>query len=147
MPRFEAGITDAPPSLGFELPFDPKAAFGKVRAPVRVTINEHTFRTTVIAMGGRTLIGLSKAVQEAAAISAGDRVVVDLEPDDEPRSVQVPVDLASALDPAVLAFFDSLSYTHQKEYVRWIEDAKRAETRRTRIAKAATMLGAGVRHP
>src|SRR5579871_4512992 len=76
--RFETVISDLPPSVGFDLPFDPKATFGKVRAPVRVTINGHEFRTTVMAMGGRTLIGLSRAVQEAAGVKAGDRVTVEV---------------------------------------------------------------------
>ena len=59
----------------------------------------------------------------------------------------MPADLAAALDPDARAFLDSLSYTHRKEYVRWIEEAKRAETRQARIEKAAGMLAERVRHP
>ena len=136
-----------PPSLGFEVPFDPKAAFGKVRAPVRVTINGYTFRTTIASMGGRKLIGLNRGVQAGAGVEAGDRVQVELELDDEPRTVDVPADLAGALDADLRAFFDSLSYTHRKEYVRWIEEAKRDETRRARVVKAVEMLRAKVRTP
>ena len=145
--RFEAEITDHPPALGFDLPFDPKEEFGKVRAPVRVTINGYEFRTTVAAMGGRVFIGLNKDVREGAAVSPGDRVEVEVVLDTEPRTVAVPRDLEAALAPAEREFLESLSFTHRKEYVRWIEDAKRAETRQARIAKAAVMLADGVRHP
>jgi len=145
--KFEAEISDLPPSLGFDLPFDPKEAFGKVRAPVRVTINGFEFGTTVAAMSGRIFIGLNKAVQAGADVAAGDRVEVEVVLDDQPRTVEIPADLAAALDTDCRAFLESLSYTHRKEYVRWIEDAKRAETRRARIEKAVGMLGEGVRHP
>ena len=145
--RFEVEIVDAPPALGFDVPFDPKAELGKVRAPVRVTINGFTFRTTIARMGGRTFVGLNREARDGTGVAAGDRVAVVLVADDEPRTVEVPPDLAAALDGGQRAFFDSLSYTHRKEYVRWIEDAKREETRRTRVAKAVEMLRAGVRTP
>jgi len=69
--------------------------------------------------------------------------------DDEPRVVEVPGDLAQALErkPGLREFFDSLSYTHRKEYVRWIEEAKRAETRANRIEKALVLLSEGTRTP
>jgi hypothetical protein len=144
---FEAEIVDFGPALAFELPFDPKAEFGKVRAPVRVTINGFEFRTTVGAMSGRYLIGLNKQVRAGAGVAPGDRVMVDVVLDDEVRTVAVPDDLAAALDPEARAFLDSLSYTHRKEYVRWIEEAKRTETRQARVTKAAAMLRDRVRHP
>ena len=143
----EVEIVDMGPALAFDLPFDPKEAFGKVRAPVRVTINGFEFRTTVGAMSGRFLIGLNKEVRAGAGVAAGERVEVEIVLDDEPRTVEVPDDLAAALDPDARAFLDSLSYTHRKEYVRWIEEAKRAETRQARIGKAAGMLAERVRHP
>jgi Bacteriocin-protection, YdeI or OmpD-Associated/Domain of unknown function (DUF1905) len=144
---FDVEIVDMGRALAFDLPFDPKEAFGKVRAPVRVTINGFEFRTTVGAMSGRYLIGLNKQVRVGAGVDPGDRVSVEVVPDEEPRTVEVPDDLSAALDPAVRAFFDSLSYTHRKEYVRWIEEAKRAETREARVAKAAAMLRDRIRHP
>jgi uncharacterized protein YdeI (YjbR/CyaY-like superfamily) len=147
VPRFEADILDTSPTLGFDLPFDPKEAFGQVRAPVCVTINGFTFRTRVVAMGGRVMIGLNREARDGSGVSAGDRVAVEVVLDDRPRTVEVPADLAAALDPETRAFFDSLSFTHRKEYVRWIEEAKREATRRTRIEKAATMLRQGIRNP
>jgi hypothetical protein len=145
--RFEVEIVDAPPALGFDVPFDPKAELGKVRAPVRVTINGFTLRTTIARMGGRTFVGLNRAARDGTGVAAGDRVAVELVADDEPRTVEVPPDLAAALDGEPRAFFDSLSYTHRKEYVRWIGGAKREATRLSRIAKAVEMLRAGVRTP
>ncbi len=145
--RFEAEITEFGPALAFDLPFDPREAFGKVRAPVRATINGYEFRTTVASMSGRIVIGLNKEVRAGAGVAAGDRVAVDVVLDEEPRTVEIPADLAAVLDAESLAFLESLAYTHRKEYVRWIEDAKRAETRQGRIAKASVLLADRIRHP
>jgi hypothetical protein len=145
--RFETEVSDIPPSLGFDLPFDPTEAFGKVRAPVRVTINGYEFRTTVVAMSGRVMIGLNKQVQAGAGVKARDRVSVEVVLDEEPRTVAVPRDLAETLDDDSLAYLESLSFTHRKEYVQWIESAKRPETRTARIARASEMLRDRIRHP
>jgi Bacteriocin-protection, YdeI or OmpD-Associated/Domain of unknown function (DUF1905) len=145
--RFETEVSDIPPSLGFDLPFDPTEAFGKVRAPVRVTINGYEFRTTVVAMSGRVMIGLNKQVQAGAGVSAGDRVTVEVVVDDRPRTIDLPADLAESLDDDSLAYLESLSFTHRKEYVQWIEGAKRPETRAARITKASQMLRDRIRHP
>jgi uncharacterized protein YdeI (YjbR/CyaY-like superfamily) len=93
------------------------------------------------------LLGLNREVREAAGVQAGDRVVVDLQLDTEERTVEPPPELRAAFaeDPELVAFFDSLSYTHRKEYVRWIEEAKREETRRARADKAVAMLRDGIK--
>ena len=109
------------------------------------TINDHTFRSTVAVYGGRYFLGLNREVREAAGVQAGDRVVVDLELDTAERTAELRA--AFAQDRELRAFFDSLSFTHRKEYVRWIEEAKREETRRARAAKALTMLRDGVKTP
>jgi Bacteriocin-protection, YdeI or OmpD-Associated/Domain of unknown function (DUF1905) len=131
------------------LPFDAGEAFGRVRAPVRATVNGHTFRTTTMRYGGVDLIGLNRNVRAAAGVDSGDTITVVLEPDEEPREVAVPRELSEALDadPALRSFFDGLSFTHRNEYARWIEGAKRAETRERRLARALELLRAGVRHP
>jgi len=145
--RFEVEIEELGPALAFEVPFDPKAVLGKIRAPVRVTVNGYAFRTTIASMGGRKLVGLNREVRDGARVAAGDRVQVELELDEAPRTVEVPPDLAAVLDDDLRAFFDSLSYTHRKEYVRWVEEAKREETRRARVQKAAALLRAKTRTP
>src|SRR5439155_1160409 len=117
------------------------------RPAVRIRVGGHSYRTTVASMGGRYFVPLSKENREAARVSAGDQVEVDIEVDAEPRTVTVPADLADALagDAAARAFFDRLSYTHRKEWVRWVEEAKKEETRTTRIAKTVESLHAGKR--
>jgi hypothetical protein len=135
-------------ATGIEVPEDVVAALGSGnRPPVTVTIGGHTYRTTVARMGGRFLIGLSAENRTAAGVAAGDEVDVGIELDAEPREVEVPADLAEALahDHAARANFDGLSYTHRKEWVRWIEEAKKAETRATRLAKTVESLHAGKR--
>ena len=109
--RFEAVLEDNAPGVVFELPFDPKQEFGQARPPVRVTIGGFTFRTTVAVYSGRGLIGVNRANREAAGVDAGDRVTVEVELDTEPREVEVPPELAEALEPEpeLRAFFDGLS--------------------------------------
>jgi hypothetical protein len=147
--RFEASIETRGSGHLLEIPFDVKAKWGRARAPVVATINGHTFRSTVAVYDGRYLLGLNREVREAAGVEAGDRVVVDLELDTAERTVEPPPELRAPLtdDPELGAFFDSLSYTHRKEYVRWIEEAKREETRRSRAQRAVAMLRDGIKTP
>jgi uncharacterized protein YdeI (YjbR/CyaY-like superfamily) len=108
-------------------------------------VNGHTWRTTVARMRGEFLVGLNRAVREEAGVEAGDTVEAEIELDTAPREVEVPKPLADALakDPAARAAFDGLSYTHRKEYARWIEEAKRDKTRERRVTKALEMLRQG----
>ena len=135
-------------ATGIEVPEDVVAALGPGKRPaVRVIIGGHSYRTTVARMGGRFLIPLSAENRTAAGVAAGDEVDVGIEPDAEPREVEVPADLAEALarDDAARATFDRLSYTHRKEWVRWVEEAKKADTRATRLAQTVEALRAGQR--
>jgi uncharacterized protein YdeI (YjbR/CyaY-like superfamily) len=92
---------------------------------------------------------LNREVRDGAGVEAGQRVEIEVELDEEPRVVEVPEDLAVALgrEHDARDAFERLSYTHIKEYVRWIEEAKREETRRSRIEKAISMLTTGVKTP
>lgn len=112
---------------------------------VNVTIGGHTYRSTVAVRGGQFLIPLSAENRTAAEVAAGDEIDVDVTLDTAPREVEVPTDLADALatDPAARKIFDGLPFTHRKEYVRWIEEAKKAETRQTRVAKTLSKLKDG----
>ena len=132
-------------ATGIEVPEDVVAALGSGSRPaVTVTIGGHTYRTTVARMGGRFLIPLSAENRTASGVAAGDQVDVDIALDSGPREVTVPGDLAAALahDDIARATFDGLSYTHRKEWVRWIEEAKKAETRERRIAKVVEQVQA-----
>jgi Bacteriocin-protection, YdeI or OmpD-Associated/Domain of unknown function (DUF1905) len=135
-------------ATGIEVPEDVVAALGSGnRPPVTVSLGGHTYRTTVARMSGRFLVPLSAENRTAAGVAAGDEVDVDIEADTGPREVTVPGDLAAALaqDGTARATFDALSYTHRKEWVRWIEEAKKAETRASRLAKTVESLHAGKR--
>ena len=124
------------------VPFDPKEAFGKVRAPVKVTLNGYTFRSTIASMGGRCLIPLRKSNREAAGLEGGETIEVRLDLDSEKREVELPADFARALraQPGAMDRWRGLSYTHQREHVEAIEQAVKAETRTRRIEKALTLL-------
>ena len=126
------------------VPFDPKTVFGKVRAPVRVTLNGYTFRSTIASMGGQTFVPLRKSNREAAGVSGGERIEVRIETDTDERTVELPADFVSALaaHPAAEARWPALSYTRRREYVESIEGAKKPETRSRRIEKAVRELGA-----
>lgn len=87
------------------------------------------------------MLPLAKEHRDKAGVKAGDKVEVSLERDDAPREVEVPKDLAAALKKAgARAAFDKLAFTHRKEHVRAIEEAKAAETRARRIEKAVAMV-------
>jgi hypothetical protein len=118
---------------------------GAKRFPARATINGVTLRTTVTRMRGEYLFGLSAAARGQAGIQAGDTVSFTLELDTEPRTVDVPEALAAALDADAEArtAFDALAYTHRKEFARWVAEAKRDETRDTRVNRALQMLRDG----
>ena len=141
--RFEAVIqVEGRTATYFEVPLDVRGLFGRARPPVRVTIGGHTYRGTIAAYGGRYLLPLNRANRAAAGVAAGDTVTVEIELDEQPRRVTVPADLQAALDgdAEAAAAFEKLSYTHCREYVEWITEAKRAATRTRRIAKTLEHL-------
>lgn len=111
------------------------------RPTVAVTVEGFTFTVTLGVMGGRTWIPVSAERRRSAGIEAGQVLEVAIVVDDAPRVIEVPDDLAAALDAAgVRAAFEALAPSHRKEHVRAIEDAKKPETRERRIAKAVEML-------
>jgi hypothetical protein len=118
---------------------------GAKRFPVVATVNGYTWRTSVARMGGEFLVGLNRAVRDGAGVAAGDTVEVRLELDEAPRDVDVPEALAAALaaDDEARDTFEKLAYTHRKEFARWVEEAKRDETRERRVANTLAMLHKG----
>ena len=118
---------------------------GGKRPPVRVTINGHTYRTSVAPMGGVFMLPVSAEQRVAAGVAAGDEVDIDIEVDTEPREVTVPQDLGNALDtdPQARAFFDGLSYSNRLRHVLSIEGAKTAGTRLRRIVKVVGQMHEG----
>jgi hypothetical protein len=132
----------------FRVPFDLEQAFGRARPPVKVTIRDYTWRTTPGVYGGVGHIVVNRAAKAATGVDAGDRVRVTMELDAEPRKVTVPPDLRAALnaDPAAKSAFAKLSFTHRREYVEWVEEAKRPETRGRRVASTVERVRTGGPH-
>lgn len=130
----------------FDVPHDAADALSdQKRPPVTVTIGGHTYRTRIAVYGGQPMVGVSKANRAAAGIDFGDRFEVTLALDEEPRVIEVPEDLAAALagDAEAAAAFERLAYTHRREYVSWITDAKKPETRARRVAGTLDKLRGG----
>lgn len=133
-------------ATGFRVPPEIVAGLGSgKRPPVRITIGGYTYRSTVAAYGDVFMLPLSAENRAAASVAAGDEVDVDVELDVESREVTVPPDFATALDRDADArrFFAGLSYSNRRRLVLSIEDAKTAETRQRRIAKAVEALREG----
>lgn len=124
------------------VPFDPRPVFGKLRAPVLVTLNGHTFRSTIASMGDGPCIPLRRSNREAAGLNGDETLAVTLELDAEKREVTPPADLVRALEAAPPAWtrWVDLSYSHQREHAEAIEGAKRPLTRARRIEKAVAQL-------
>ncbi len=131
-------------ATGLQVPDDVVEALGAgKRPPVVVTVGGYTYRTTVAPMGGAFWVPLAAEHREAAGVQADEEVDVSVVLDTAPREVGVPEDLAAAFDDAVRAQFDALAYSHRKEWVRWVEEAKKPETRAARIEKTVESLRAG----
>ncbi|MDT7784030.1 MAG: hypothetical protein QOF58_2449 [Pseudonocardiales bacterium] len=130
-------------ATGLPVPADVVEALGQGKKPkVLVTIGAHTYRSTVAVYDGAFMLPLSAANREAAGVSAGDTVEVTLEPDLAERTVELPDDLAAALDqhPAARAAFTALSYSNQRQRAEAVAAAKQPETRARRIEKIITEL-------
>jgi antitoxin component of MazEF toxin-antitoxin module len=144
--RFTTTIQGSGNKTGIEVPDEVLTALdaGK-RPPVVVTINGKSYRSSVAVMGGQNLISLSAANREFVGVAAGDTVDVDVELDTQPRIVEVPEDLATALaaEPAAQKFYATLSFSARRRYVEPLGDAKTPETRSRRIAKVVADLKAG----
>jgi hypothetical protein len=143
--RFESVVElGGKTATGIPVPDEVIAALGgSKRPPVTVTLNGHRYWTTAVRMGGRFLVPLSAEHREAAGVTAGEEITVDIENDAAPREVDLPDDLAAAMDDAARTAYDGLAFTHRKEWVRWVEEAKRPETRATRIEKTVAALREG----
>mgnify|MGYP003575274447 FL=1 len=129
-----------------EVPFDVEKEFGSKRPKIRALIEGVPYRGILTRMSTEChILGIRKEIREQVGKTIGDEVRITVEPDMEPRLVKVPVDLEKAFrkEKEARISFDKLSYTHQKEYVTWINEAKKEETRLNRIAKTIEMLKQG----
>ena len=149
--RFRAVVERGEGSVcAITINFDVEKAFGaRGRVPVRGTLNGAPFRGSLFPMGGCHFMVVNRHLRAAAGVSGGETVPVLMERDDEPRTIDPPADLARALEGnrEARAVWDKLSYTHRREHVEHVEDAKKPETRARRIEKATALLAAGKRGP
>jgi antitoxin component of MazEF toxin-antitoxin module len=117
-----------------------KALGGRARIPIRMKLNGVEHRTSIANMGLGPMIGIPAAVRKLAGVERGDPITLSVNVDSEERTVDLPSDFAKAMRAAERRAYDAMSYTHRKEYVQWIEAAKRPETRARRIALAREKL-------
>lgn len=135
-------------ATGMAVPEEVVDALGGGRRPaVTVAVGGHVYRSTIAVMGGRFMLPLAAEHREAAGLAAGDTVNVDVELDTASRLVEPPADLAEAItaDETARTTFDALAPSHRKEWVRWVEEAKKPETRALRIARTIEALHEGRR--
>lgn len=114
---------------------------GNKRAPLKVTINGHTYQSTATGVDGKCMVVFPTRDRKASATTAGDEVTVTLELDDGYRHVDVPTVLNKALAKHNLSMvFHSLTYSKRKEFARHVDDAKAEETKQRRIEKIIDQL-------
>ena len=126
-----------------EIPFDVEKAFGSKRPKVKAVIGGIPYRGTLARMGSeRHILIILKGIREQVGKTFGDEIKITVEADTQPREIEMPKGLLKELkkDKDAKSVFDKLSYTHQKEYVTWINEAKKEETRLNRIMKTIEML-------
>lgn len=144
--RLHATFEPRGPAAAIVLTDEQVAALGEAKtAPVRVTANGVTVAARIARMGGENLLGFSKKLRADLGVEIGDALDVVIALDTAPREVEVPPALATALsdDPTAKAAFDAMAPSHRKEFARWIDEAKREETKRSRVEQALQMLREG----
>jgi ribosomal protein S18 acetylase RimI-like enzyme len=145
--QFQAVIEDAGGGGAYvTIPFDVEQVYGKKRVKIKATIDGEPYRGTLVRMGGpHHMLLVLKEIRQKIGKTFGNEVFVELEEDLDVRKVEIPNDLLEALrnNSQAQSLFDTLSFTHQKEYVRWVTDAKRPETRIERIRRTIELLTQG----
>ena len=135
-------------SAWIEFPYDLKQTYGVGNlVPFKATFDGRvTYRGSLAKMGGPSaMLLLRKDVRDELGKQPGDSVEVVVELDDRPREVIVAADIQNALKATDLwETFRGLAYSHRKEYVMWIEGAKKPATRASRIQKMCDILSASL---
>lgn len=149
--RFKGSIKPAGMGGTFVLfPYDMEKEFGtKGKVPVKATFDGIPYTGSLTKYGyPQHTLHVPKAIRDQAGKGPGDTLDVVLWKDEAERTLEVPPALAQLMKKkGLLPFFDSLSYTHRKEYCCWISEAKKEETRAKRLAKAVEMMRAKVKTP
>jgi Domain of unknown function (DUF1905)/Bacteriocin-protection, YdeI or OmpD-Associated len=142
--RFKARIQSGDRGGAYVLfPYDVEKEFGtKGRVPVQATFNGVPYRGSLMKYGHpQHMLGILKSIQGQIGADTGDEIVVEVWKDESPREVEVPRELVDAArDNDVLEFLNGMSYTHRKEYCKWVSEAKTEQTRLRRVARVVEML-------
>jgi Bacteriocin-protection, YdeI or OmpD-Associated/Domain of unknown function (DUF1905) len=149
--KFKAKIEASDGGGAFVLfPYDTEAEFAtKGKVPVKATLNGVPDTGSLMTCGGvHHMLAVVKAIRDQTGKIPGDIIDVEVWRDEELRALEVPPGLEKVLkEEALLPFFEGLSFTHRKEYCRWISEAKKEETRLKRLEKAVELLRKGVKTP
>jgi len=149
--KFKAKIEAADGGGAYVLfPYDTEKEFAtKGRVPVKATFNGVPYTGSLVKYRNPLhMLGVLKAVREQTGKGPGDTVELVVWKDEEVRTVKLPVEFEKLMKKTgLLQVFNKLSYTHRKEYCRWITEAKKVETRFKRLEKAIEMLRKGVSTP
>ena len=131
-------------------PFDVQREFGtKGKIPIDITFDGVPDKSSLMRWGfPQHLAGMPKAIREQINKQPGDHVEVVVWKDEAPRVIEIPDDFKKRLEKEkLLEFFEALSNTHRKEYIRWLTEAKKEETKKARFEKAIVMLKQKIKTP
>ena len=131
-------------------PYDTEKEFAtKGRVPIKATFDGVPYTGSLVKYGQpQHMLGLLKSIREQIGKGPGETIEVTIQKDEEERVVEIPPAFEKLLQKeGLLLAFEKLSYTHRKEYCRWITEAKREETRLARLEKAIVMLKKGIKTP
>ncbi|MGA9668704.1 MAG: YdeI/OmpD-associated family protein [Terracidiphilus sp.] len=135
---------------GVLFPYDVEKEFGtRANVPVKSTLDGVPYTGSLMNCGlASHTLGVLKGIRQQIGKGPGDVIEVVVWKDEAERTVDVPAEFKRLLSQeGLLAVFEKLSYSHRKEYCRWITEAKKEETRQARIAKSIEMLRKGVKTP
>lgn len=140
---FETTLHQTGNNTGILIPPELIAELGSGKRPsVIVEIDGYTYRSTVGVMGGKHMVSVSAAVRRDTGLKGNDAVSVTLSLTDEPRPIEIPVDLEAAfvVNESARAFFETLSNSLQRFHIDNINGAKTAETRQRRVVKSISLF-------
>jgi hypothetical protein len=131
-----------------EIPFDVEKEFGAKRVKVKAKFDGVSYIGSIVKMGLPCyMLGMTKEIRNQIGKNYGDTVIVEVEKDEEERTVEIPEDFKNALtsNPKAQLFYEGLSYSNKRRYILWVEAAKKAETREKRVVEAISKLDSGIK--
>lgn len=125
-----------------QIPYDVESEYGSRRVKVKAYFDGHLYRGSIVRMGGIHVIGMTQVIRGIINKDPGDTVHVRIEKDMDERALELPENFTKLLDaePEAKDFYETLSYTHKKEYAVFLTQAKKEETKQARMSKALERL-------